>query len=401
VTLRFILVLSGAPSSWLRARRIKWCERPCACIKLHGVSPGVQSNIISLYNYVIKTFSLLCLKLRAVPIRIPNRNRNRFCTSHTQCVTFVTVIKSHNFAFVTSVTRSVFFQFFLAKQVWSHFGHKYHKWSQIQIWLVQPCFCFCFDWNGSEWTKYGKTCQKVSSVSVFCLEFGSERLSGPKGCPSKFVPIKQHISLVSNSFTKYLMSFKSIGSRIAQKRFKDTRMKFTRRQTNLLRFEIMLGEKYINKYTYSFFFINSCSKVLNQTWWAKLNSFRIFCGRKKKASYDLKWNMYVQICKCICTYIYKWVYTYIYCACRYMLLNICHEVVVHVCLCQSIKSYSCKFMCCCQSVRSVQMCWVFLQSWGTSESTCAPSVTLCAFCFCLALGSCLVCPFVFVYVFQW
>ena len=44
--------------------------------------------------------------MRADPIRIPNRNRNRVCTSHTQCVTFVTVTKCHNFEFVTSVTRS-------------------------------------------------------------------------------------------------------------------------------------------------------------------------------------------------------------------------------------------------------------------------------------------------------
>ena len=31
--------------------------------------------------------------IRAVPIRIPNRNRNRFWTSHTQCMTIVTVTK--------------------------------------------------------------------------------------------------------------------------------------------------------------------------------------------------------------------------------------------------------------------------------------------------------------------
>ena len=47
---------------------------------------------------------------------------------------------------------------------------------QIKMWVVQPCFCLCFDWNGSEWTKYGKTHQKVSSVSVFSLESGSELL---------------------------------------------------------------------------------------------------------------------------------------------------------------------------------------------------------------------------------
>ena len=47
-----------SPSSWLRDRRIKWCERPCACIDLNWVSPRVQSHLISLYDYVIKTVSL-------------------------------------------------------------------------------------------------------------------------------------------------------------------------------------------------------------------------------------------------------------------------------------------------------------------------------------------------------
>ena len=47
-----------SPSSWLRARRINWCERPCACIELHRVSPRVQSYIVSLFDYVIKTVSL-------------------------------------------------------------------------------------------------------------------------------------------------------------------------------------------------------------------------------------------------------------------------------------------------------------------------------------------------------
>ena len=47
-----------SPFSWLRAQRIKWCERPCACIEPHGVSPRVQSYIVSLFDYVIKTVSL-------------------------------------------------------------------------------------------------------------------------------------------------------------------------------------------------------------------------------------------------------------------------------------------------------------------------------------------------------
>ena len=116
--------------------------------------------------------------LRAVPIWIPNRNRNRVCTSHTQCVKFVMVTKCHNYEFVTSVTRSGFFLVILVKQIWSHFGHKCHKWSRIKMWLVQTCFGFCFNWNGSQWMKYCKTYpwHKMSSVSVFSLESGSERL---------------------------------------------------------------------------------------------------------------------------------------------------------------------------------------------------------------------------------
>jgi len=34
--------------------------------------------------------------LRAVPTRIPNRNRNRFCTSHTQCETICDICNGHN-----------------------------------------------------------------------------------------------------------------------------------------------------------------------------------------------------------------------------------------------------------------------------------------------------------------
>ena len=44
----------------------------------------------------------------------------------------------------TSVTRSRFFLVFVAKQIWSHCGHKCHKWSQIQMCTVQTCVCFCF-----------------------------------------------------------------------------------------------------------------------------------------------------------------------------------------------------------------------------------------------------------------
>jgi len=117
--------------------------------------------------------------LKAVPSRISKQKQKQVCTSHTECVTkfvtFVTVTHCHKIEFATEV----FPLFFLSKQVWSHFGHACHKWSHFQMWLVQTCFCFSFwfDWNGSEWTKYGKIYQIVSSVSVFCLESGLERLS--------------------------------------------------------------------------------------------------------------------------------------------------------------------------------------------------------------------------------
>ena len=66
-------------------------------------------------------------------------------------------------------SHAVFFSIFLAKQIWLHFGHKCHKWSQIQMWLVQTCFCFCFDWSGSEWTKR----QNIPEGELcFCLLFG-------------------------------------------------------------------------------------------------------------------------------------------------------------------------------------------------------------------------------------
>ena len=77
------------------------------------------------------------------------QKQKQLLTNHMQCVTFVTVTKCHNFELVTSVARSGFLCFVLAKQIWSHFRHKSQKWSQIRMWLVQTCFCFCFDRNGS------------------------------------------------------------------------------------------------------------------------------------------------------------------------------------------------------------------------------------------------------------
>ena len=50
--------------------RIKWCERPCACIELYGVSPRMQSYIISLYDYVKKNNLSLCVCARVRVLRV-------------------------------------------------------------------------------------------------------------------------------------------------------------------------------------------------------------------------------------------------------------------------------------------------------------------------------------------
>jgi len=63
---------------------------------------------------------------------------------------FVIVTKCHNFEFLTSFVFLDLFLIFLARHIQSYFGHKCHKWSRNQMWLVQPCFYICFLGNGSE-----------------------------------------------------------------------------------------------------------------------------------------------------------------------------------------------------------------------------------------------------------
>ena len=109
----------------------------------------------------------------------PNRNRNRSVPVIPNVWPICNICDGYKLSQIwicDLIFPSVFYYSFFREQVWSHFGHKCHKWSQL--WLVHFCFCLCFDWNGSEWTKYWKTYHKVSSVSVFCLESGSERLKG-------------------------------------------------------------------------------------------------------------------------------------------------------------------------------------------------------------------------------
>jgi len=45
--------------------RIKWCKRPCTCIDCNCMSPRVQSHIMSLYDYEIKTVFLSTTPLKA------------------------------------------------------------------------------------------------------------------------------------------------------------------------------------------------------------------------------------------------------------------------------------------------------------------------------------------------
>ena len=89
---------------------------------------------------------------RALLIWISNWSRN---TDHTLC----TVTTFRNFGFVTSFTpwgKKNLQYIFFSKQIWSHFGHKCHTWSQIQMWLVTNLFLFLFSrkWFGMNEAKY-------------------------------------------------------------------------------------------------------------------------------------------------------------------------------------------------------------------------------------------------------
>jgi len=67
---------------------------------------------------------------------------------------------------------SFFFIVFLAKRVWSHFGHKCHKWSHFQMWLVHTCLFLLFLGNGqeSEWNEIQKNITECDLC--LCFMFG-------------------------------------------------------------------------------------------------------------------------------------------------------------------------------------------------------------------------------------
>jgi len=112
------------------------------CSLLHGLTrwhwyvrneasscPGILSSTLRFY-YVATSclFPFLSSSLRVVLNRIPNRNRNRFCTSHTQCVTICDIRGGHKMSqFRICDLCYGFFLVFLAKQIWSCFGHKCYK----------------------------------------------------------------------------------------------------------------------------------------------------------------------------------------------------------------------------------------------------------------------------------
>ena len=109
-----------------------------------------------------------CVKwLRVVLIRIAKRKRNWVCTSHTEFVTNLRRSQSVTNSNLWPIFFLRFSQVFLAKRVWSHFGHKGHKWSHFQMWLVQTCLCLHFLGNGS----VSNEIQKNITECYFCLCF--------------------------------------------------------------------------------------------------------------------------------------------------------------------------------------------------------------------------------------
>ena len=75
-------------------------ERPCACIELHRVSPRVQSYIVSLFNYVIKTVSLcvlcVCVCVR-VCVCVCVFDRDNLCSSFVSIELFIQCTLVNNF----------------------------------------------------------------------------------------------------------------------------------------------------------------------------------------------------------------------------------------------------------------------------------------------------------------
>ena len=124
--------------------------------------------------------SLLSFGLRAGPSRISNRNRNRICTSDSKRVTKCDICKKTVTIGPNSVwNRSLrIFLVFLAKQVLVTIGHnRSQSVTHLKCDWYKPLFLFSV-WNPDRTKmKSSKTEQRVTSVSVFCLESGSERLS--------------------------------------------------------------------------------------------------------------------------------------------------------------------------------------------------------------------------------
>ena len=105
--------------------------------------------------------------MRVVLIWIPNRTRSRLRTSHTQCVTICYICDGHKMSQLRICDLGRTFWIFLELLSKPDLVTFVHKWSHIQMRLVQPCLCLL---------KSSITYQKVISISDLCLESESERL---------------------------------------------------------------------------------------------------------------------------------------------------------------------------------------------------------------------------------
>ena len=149
-------------------------------------------------------------------------------------MTFVTVTKCRNFKFVTSVTRSVFFNSFFSKTGLVIF------WSQLSQMVAKSnmtgtnLFLFLFR---LKWFRMNEIRPNIpESELCFCFLFGIRIRTAlrPKGFTSKVCSYEttylSHVQLLYKISDVLQIDWLTNRS----KRSKDTRKKFTRRQTNLL-----------------------------------------------------------------------------------------------------------------------------------------------------------------------
>jgi len=122
-----------------------------------NVTPNVTSVHFQWGKWIMN-YGIFRLRptLRAFPSRISKQEQKQACTSHTECVTNLWHLRPSQTVTNLNLWPNLFVWFlfsFFSKTSLVTLWSKCHKWSNLQLWLVQTCFCFCFDWNGSESTK--------------------------------------------------------------------------------------------------------------------------------------------------------------------------------------------------------------------------------------------------------